>query len=333
MEEYSRRASSRRFIFLFSFLLMLLGLEITTQEVAVIIARQDGSAEVALRAPLPRLGGANAIWLAAMQVAREALLQSHLTAGQIKSASVAFFAPLDENDLVRKDARSAGWENFDLRRALREHLGIENVGVETRVNCQILAESKLGALRETQNSLLISLGREVEGAALMSGVLLRGANHAALELGAVCIERDGELSASGRRGTLSAYCGVESFMTRARSYGVTFQTPHEIWHNRESNFMAKSLCDDYIERLAQGLGAACATLNPARVVFTGEIFEAFGDPFLVALRVALGKYCLTIHAQHLELCAGQLGRDAGVLGAVILAQNNLTAQHKTKGIS
>lgn len=314
------------------YFLMLLGLEITTHEIAVIIAREDGVTEVALRAPLPRVGGANANWLAAMEVVREALLQSHLVAGQIQSAGVAFFAPLDENYLVRKDARGAGWENFDLRRALREHLGIENVQAETRTICQILAESKLGALREIQNGLLISLGREVQGAALVSGVLLRGAGNAALELGAVCLERDGELSASGNRGTFSAYCGAESFMTRARSYGVTFQTPHEIWSNRDSNFMAKSLCDEYVERLAQGLGAACAMLNPSRVAFGGELFEAFGEELLVALRQTLGKYCLPIHARHLEIVAGQLGRDAGVLGAVILAQNYLIPSHETKGI-
>jgi glucokinase len=305
---------------------MLLGIEITTQEVAAIVARGDGGAEVALRAPLPRVGGANASWLAAMEVARQALLQSHLPVQRIQSAGVAFFAPLDENGIVRKDARSAGWESFDLRRALREHLGIENVRAQTRVICGAMAESKLGALRETDNALFVSLGREVEGAALAAGVLLRGANHAALELGAICIERDGELSADGRRGTLNAYCGSESFMTRARSYGVTFQTPHEIWSNRASNFMAKSLCDEYVERLSQGLGAACAILNPSRVALSGEIYEAFSEQLLVALRAALGKYCLPLHVRSLEIVAGSLGRDAGVLGAVILAQNGLPAK-------
>jgi glucokinase len=307
---------------------MLLGLEITTQEVAVIVARADGSAELALRAPLPRVGGANASWLAAMDVARQAMLQCHLPAQQVQSAGVAFFAPLDENGIVRKDARSAGWEAFDLRRALREHLGIENGRAQTRVICSAMAESQLGALREVPDALLVSLGLEVEGAALISGGLLCGANNAAAELGAICLERDGELSAGGRRGTLSAYCGAQSFMARARSYGVTFQTPQEIWSNRVSNFMAKSLCDEYVERLAQGLGTACAILNPARVAFNGEVYEAFGEPLLVALRAALGKYCLPIHARSLEIVPGSLGRDAGVLGAVILAQNGLVATTK-----
>jgi glucokinase len=309
---------------------MLLGIEITLREVAVIVARDGGGAEVALRAPLPRVGGANANWLAALEVVREALLQSHLSVQQIQSAGIAFFAPLDENGLVRKDARSAGWENFDLRRALREHLGIENVSVQTRVICAAMAEHKLGALREIENGLLISLEHDVESAALASGVLLRGAANAALEIGAICLERDGELGASGRRGTLSAYCGAQSFMTRARSYGVTFQTPHEIWSNRDSNFMAKSLCDEYVERLAQGVGAVCAVLNPARIAFSGELFDAFGEELLVALRVSLGKYCLPVHARSLQIVAAALGRDAGVLGAVLLAQNHLAPDNEKK---
>lgn len=307
---------------------MLLGIDISEREVAVILAKPDGSAELALRASLPRVGGANAAWLRVVETIREILLQSHILASQIENVGVAFFAPLDANEngreIVRKDSRSSSWAGFDLNRALREHLGIENSRVETRAYCEALAERKFGALRGSENAtsenwLYVHLGQTIEGAASVNGVLLAGQNRAALELGAICIDRDGALDESGRRGVLNAYCGEEAFMARARSYSLTFQTPREIWESCATNSMAKSLCDDYAARLAQGIGIACAILNPSQVVLGGEFFHVVGEKLVPSFNTRLREYCLPIHFQNLHTAAGQLGNDAAVLGAVALA--------------
>jgi len=301
---------------------MILGIDISQRDVAVILAKPDGSAELALREDLPRIGGANAVWLAVVEVVRQILLQGHVVASQIEKTGVAFFAPLDINGMVAKDSRGANWAGFDLKRAVKEHLGIENCSVQTRVRCEALAEEKFGALRECENWLYVHLGQNVEAAARVEGVLPLGASRAALELGAVCIDRDGALGESGRRGTLDAYCGEDAFMARARGYALTFQTAGEIWESSATNAMAKSLCDDFIARLAQGLGTACALFNPSRVVIGGELFHQFGENLMLPLSTRVKEYCLPVHFQNLQFLAGQLGNDAAVLGAVALALEN-----------
>ena len=297
---------------------MLLGIDISEREVAVILAKPDGSAERAMRATMPRVGGANAAWLVVVETVRQLLLESHLVSSQIEKTAVAFFAPIatDENgdEMVRKDFRSGSWAGFDLSRALREHLGLAGSRVETRVQCAALGEQRLGALRESDNWLYVHLGQNVEAAACVNGALLTGKNRAALELGAVCIDRDGALGESGRRGVLNAYCGQEAFMARIRSYGLTFQTPREVWDSYDTNYMAKSQCDDYVERLSQGIGTACALLNPSRVVLGGELFQVVGEKLLSPLSAHLKEYCLPIHSENLQILAGQLGTDAAVLG-------------------
>ena len=87
--------------------------------------------------------------------------------------------------------------------------------------------------------------------------------------------------------------------------------------------MAKSLCDDYVERLAQGVGATLSILNPARLIIGGEFGHELGDSLLAPLRARLGEYCLARHLENLEISVGQLGRDAAVLGAVSLARVEL----------
>lgn len=308
---------------------MLLGLDFSEHYIAAILASDEGKTEVALRAELPRLGGPSPQWLAAMDVARQTILQAHAVASQIKSTCIAFFAPLDGQGVVLKDARAPGWTHYDLKRALREHLHVENVTAMPRVLSEAMAEARLGALRtgenetDTQDWLYLHLGATIEAAARSNNTLVRGAEYSALEIGAICIERGGALSDSGRRGSLDAYCGGDAFMTRARSYSLAVSTPHEIWNMAATNSMAKSLCDDYVERLAQGLGATLAVLNPAGLVIGGEFGHELGERLITSLRGRLAEYCLPRHIEKLEISMGQLGRDAAVLGAVTLARDGL----------
>ena len=125
--------------------------------------------------------------------------------------------------------------------------------------------------------MYLHLGDTVDAAARSAGVLLRGATGSAMEIGAVCIERGGALFDSGRRGSLNGYCGGDAFNARARSYALALSTPQEIWDAAPANLMAKSLCDDYVERLAQGVGAVLSILNPSHLVIGGELGHELGE--------------------------------------------------------
>jgi glucokinase len=308
---------------------MLLGIDVSESRCAVILSDDNGKTQSALRAELPRVGGAPAQWLAAMDVVRQALLETHIVASQVSSTCIAFFAPVDDNGVVLKDSRAPAWPGYDLKRALREHLHLENVFATTRVLSEAIAEERLGCLRPADENnqvsdwLYLHLGATLEAAARSNGALVNGATRAALEIGAICIERGGVLSDSGRRGSLDAYCGGEAFMTRARSYSLTMATPHEIWEMGVTNFMAKSLCDDYTERLAQGVGAALSILNPRYLIIGGELGHELGERLIIPLRARLGEYCLVRHLENLQIFNGQLGPDAAVVGAVSLARQGL----------
>lgn len=311
---------------------MLLGIDFSEKSVAVLLADEAGQTQVALRADLPRIGGASAQWLAAMDVVRQAMLQNHTIASQIKSTCIAFYGPIDAAGVVMKDPRVPGWPGYDLQRALREHLTLTGtIAATPRVVAQAIAEERLGALRPVEDSpvsngdwLFIHLGAAIGAAARCGATLLRGAGCSAVDIGSVCIERGGALSDNGRRGSLSAYCGGDAFMTRARSYSLTTNSAREIWDMAGTNSMAKSLCDDFVERLAQGTGIALALLNPGRLVIGGELGCELGERLTTPLRGRLGEYCLPRHVEHLVLSTGQLGRDAAVLGATALARDGFT---------
>lgn len=300
---------------------MLLGIDLAQRSVATILADAQGKAELALRADLPREGGTPAQWLCAMNAARETLQRAQLTAGQVQCVALSLDAPLDANGRGLKSSQVIGWEGFDVPDALRKHLHIAKAKAETRFICEALGEARFGALRGMENEdwLYVHIGRSIGAIAYVNGKILRGASGAAGEIGALCIDRDGALTASGRRGGLSGYCTQESFLTRAATYGITNQSVQQIWESYDSNFAARSLCDEWAHRLAQGLGAALTILNPAHLVVGGSFITALGDSLMQSLRSRLNEFCLPPHVAQLHFSAGQLGEDAGALGAVALA--------------
>jgi len=101
----------------------------------------------------------------------------------------------------------------------------------------------------------------------------------------------------------------------ARGYALRFQASREIWDSAAADSMAQSLCDDYIGRLSQGIGTACALFNP---VLGGELFSAIESKILGPLETRFPNYCLPVHARSTQLLAGKLGSAAAVLGAVAL---------------
>jgi predicted NBD/HSP70 family sugar kinase len=136
------------------------------------------------------------------------------------------------------------------------------------------------------------------------------------------VERNGVLCANGRHGCLEGYCGGDAFLERARSYGIQLATPADVWQQAESNFAAKSLCEDYVSRLAQGLGIAITLLDPARLVVGGSLPAALGEKLLTPLRQGLRDFCPSRPYRNLQLAAAQLGQDAAALGAIALAHEN-----------
>ena len=305
---------------------MLIGIDIARRDVSVILANAQGGAELALRTDLPKEGGAPAIWLAAMSAAREAMHRQQVIPDQIQCVAVALDAPIDESGIVGKHPRAVGWEGFDLPNALRQHLHVSRAAAQSRLLSEASGEWRFGALREAPGDsadwLYLHLGSSVGAVACVNGRIVRGANGAAGEIGALCIERDGALTSAGRRGGLESYCTHENFVSRAASYGLTNLTAAQIWDSYGSNFAAHSVCDDFMARLAQGTGAALTILNPAQLVFGGSLITALGEKLLAPLRARLKEFCLPSHFAHLPVTAGKLGNDAAALGAVALAMQN-----------
>lgn len=303
-----------------------LALDLSGHDIACALADESGGLHNALRAPLAPYIDAPARWLALVELSRETLRRANVLPSQVAGCGIAFPGAVSANGLVERDARLPGWEGFDLPRAIREHLGIAHTRAESRLLCAALGESQTGALRpgegfDGRDWVFAVWGASIQAVVCSNGQLLRGADGASGVLGAVCVERDGAISTGGRRGGLDAYNSLDAMGGRASSFGLSGRSPREIWDLADSSFAAQSLRDDTVARWAQALGAAVVLLNPRRIVLGGAVARELGQDLLGPLRTQLTNFCLPIHARNLQLGVAELGHDAALLGAALIARN------------
>ena len=203
-------------------------------------------------------------WLELIEVARDLCAGVSLEPVQLSRIALVFPNALDNAGRVKIGIE--GFGSYDLRRGLREHLqsGEAELVVASASVADAWAQYNAGALRGVDNWIYLGLDEHLESVACARGVWLQS------DLGGLVLERDGAMDSLGRQGTLSAYCAGQSFAERARSYSLNVPA-REIWALAASNFAARSLADDYVSRLAQGLANAVAALSPQRICIGGAL--------------------------------------------------------------
>lgn len=187
-------------------------------------------------------------------------------------------------------------------------LGTE-VGVDNDVNLAAVAERNHGTGRDAENFALLWIGQDGLGLAIdINGTLLRGTRGGAGEIGYMPLYAP---DSSHRKLDLQDLFGGAAILDLARDNGIAGDTPAEV-----VTAAAGAEPGDFLatlgDRIAVGLAAVAAVLDPYLVVLAGPIAQAGGDPLLNAVTGAFRR------AAPLEstIAVTSLDDDAVLLGAL-----------------
>jgi glucokinase len=208
-------------------------------------------------------------------------------------------------------------DDFDLLGHARSRFGLP-VGVENDGNAAALAEWRLGAGRGTSNIVMLTLGTGVGGGVVLDGQLYRGW----AELGHVVLEADGPPC----QGNCHGHGHVEALVSGTAADRAAV----ELW-GPGSN--ARALVDNAhagdadaqaaLAEIGRFLGAAIGSLanifDPELVVVGGGFGEAAGDLLLEPAREAARREALSPADATLRIVAAELGAEAGLVGAALVA--------------
>jgi fructokinase len=228
----------------------------------------------------------------------------------VAAIGVASFGPIDPNPESRTygyitSTPKLEWRNFDFAGTIHRALGTP-VAFDTDVNAAALAESRWGAARGLHSFLYVTVGTGLGGGAMIDGRLLHGRLHP--EMGHIRVPHDpardrfpGNCPYHGN--CLEGLAAGPAIEARWGQPGHLLPDGHAAW-------------DLEAQYLALGIVSWTCTLSPQCVVLGGGVMERQELFPKIRLRVA---GLLNGYLEPPEVVPPQLGRHAGVLGAMALA--------------
>ena len=209
--------------------------------------------------------------------------------------------------------------------------------VDNDANVAVVAELVHGAARGCTEVLLITLGTGVGGGVVTRGEVLRGAHGFGAEIGHFQVDPDGPLCACGQRGHWEAMASGTALGALGREWALAGAAPsvlaraagavHDITGVMVGDVAqagaddAVAIVEEYARRVAIGLVGLVNIFDPERVVVSGGLVE-LDDVLLRPLRAAFdGRIEGAAYRPAVPIVAAELGGQAGVVGAAVLARD------------
>ncbi|WZY01755.1 ROK family glucokinase [Bacillus sp. FSL W7-1360] len=262
-------------------------------------------------------------------------VQAELTNLVLRGVGVGAPAFIEMETGVVTQAVNLGWRDYPLKEAFTKALNVP-VFVDNDANLAALGEMWRGAGDGSNEVLFVTLGTGVGGGIITRGQILHGVHGLGGEIGHITVMPDnGAPCNCGKRGcleTVSSATGMARLATEQLAAGKNSMLEKETVTTRhifEAVEAGDALALNVVEQSTYYLGLALAnlanSLNPEKIVIGGGVSKA-GEQLLGPLRKVFSQYAIPQVATHTEIKLATLGNDAGMYGAVWLAQSNTAKQ-------
>ena len=237
--------------------------------------------------------------------------------GYSKAVGIGTPGPVDATGRIAVVAINlANWHDVPLADLLEAKLKLP-IFLANDANCAGLGEYWLGAGKQFQNLILITLGTGVGGAVILDGKLFTGHRGAAGELGLITLNPDGPKCNSGNQGSLEQYASAPAIRRR------TGLEPSELGELASSgDLKALTFWQEYGRDLGAGLASLIYILTPEAIAIGGGVCASF-EFFLPSMQAEIERRVLPSSRAGLQILRAQLGNQAGMVGAAKLATSLL----------
>jgi glucokinase len=197
---------------------------------------------------------------------------------------------------------------------MHKRLGLP-VEMENDASCAAYAEFKLGAGRGTTDMFALTLGTGVGGGVVSGGKLFR----AYTELGHMVIVEDGEpcQGACSGRGHVEAYCSGTAAGKIAKRVLGPDATARDLVEQQHPAL------GEIGHHLGVAIGSLVNIFGSTRVIIGGGFGIAAFDQLVPTARSAVLRETLAPGGQSLEIVRAELGGEAGLIGAALVAFEGL----------
>ena len=304
-----------------------IGVDVGGTKVLGVLTTGEGEVQAEERVPTPT--GGDAILDSVVEVVEK------LRAGNdTELVGVGMPGLVDNDGVLRFAPNLPGVVDLAVRSELEKRVPGTRVRVENDATCAVWGERVLGAARDIDHVLLVTLGTGIGGGIVSDGRLLRGANGFAGEIGHMIINPHGPPCRCGQRGCWERYASGSGLGRIAREAANAGQAdrvvelaggdPEDVKGEHvtaaaaEGDAEAAEIFNRFAWWLALGLANLANIYDPSVFVLGGGLVEA-GEVLMRPTRAAFADLVEgAAHRPEVEIVPAQLGERAGAIGAAAL---------------
>jgi glucokinase len=224
-----------------------------------------------------------------------------------------------------------GWVDFPLRKIISERFNVP-VAVGNDANIAALGEWKYGAGQGYKNLLYFTISTGIGGGVIEDGRLVLGQRGLAGEVGHITVEPDGPVCGCGQHGHLEAIASgpaiarwIERQIESGEASLLKEQPVITAKDAAEAAAKGDQLAKAAFARAGFWFGRSLADFlhlfNPDIVVIGGGVSRC-GDLFFLPMQESMKKHVISPrYYENLKITRASLGDDAGLTGALALAQS------------
>ena len=266
--------------------------------------------------------------------------QENIENKKIESIGIAVPGTVSETHIVK--CVNLGIENYNIVEKLNEKLKkyVEennNYGIFERLpikislqndaKCAAIAENEYGILKEYSNSVFLTLGTGIGGAAIVNNELLKGKEVSGYEFGHMIIEKDGIECNCGKKGCFEQYGSMKklkkdlktildlSEFTTSRQLVDLLKYDKALSKNDER---IRKVIEEFTDNLSIGMSNLINIFEP-EIIGIGGSFVFFEEFLLEKLKSKIISGNLLFNKRDdIIVKSAILANDAGIIGASML---------------
>lgn len=231
-----------------------------------------------------------------------------------------------------------GWDRYPIVQTIQQWFPAANVVVDNDVNVMALGEIYQGAGRGVDNLIFVKIGTGIGAGIICEGKIYRGASGCAGDIGHIGVDKTGPLCHCGNKGCLEAVAAGPAIAGRALLAAQAGKSPILLkYYESNGNILqaedignasreGDALAIEVIRESGQFIGDVLAGLvnfyNPGMIVIGGGVSN-LGDLLLSSVRQSVLRRSLPLATRDLLIVFSEIGKDAGVIGAINLAMDNI----------
>ncbi|UZX03102.1 ROK family protein [Arthrobacter sp. CDRTa11] len=225
-----------------------------------------------------------------------------------------------------------GWDGFDVPAYVQQTFDVP-VLVDNDVNLMALGE-RAKRWPDEDNMIFLKVATGIGSGVVSGGMLQRGAAGVAGDVGHIAVSRGaGILCRCGKSGCLEAIAGTPAIAKQLRGNGPEAITGNDVVPLVRSGDLAAIQAVRQAGRdIGEMLNMCVSFINPALIVVGGSLSHS-GEHLIAGIRETVYARSTPLATQHLNITQSETGREAGVIGASILAVEYALAPHRVNDLA